>query len=94
MLVNDLMAQAEPHINIVNAFAKCWDVLGRYSKPVVSISGGADSDIVLDMVHKLDEEHKAVYVWFNTGLEYSATRRHIDFLEAKYSIESELPPLL
>ncbi len=94
MLVYNLMAQAEPHINIVNAFAKCWDVLGRYNKPVVSISGGADSDIVLDMVHKLDEEHKAVYVWFNTGLEYSATRRHLDFLEAKYSIESELPPLL
>lgn len=87
MLVSDLMAQSEPHINIVNAFAKCWDVLGRYSKPVVSISGGADSDIVLDMVHKLDEEHKAVYVWFNTGLEYQATRKHLDFLEAKYSIE-------
>ena len=94
MLVHDLMAQAEPHINIVNAFAKTWDVLGRFSKPVVSISGGADSDIVLDMIHKLDEEHKAVYVWYNTGLEYQATKRHLDFLEAKYSVEiKRIPPV-
>lgn len=89
MKVHDLMKLSEPHINIVNAFAKCWDVLGRYNKPIVSISGGADSDIVLDMVHKLDEEHKAVYVWYNTGLEYQATRKHLDFLEQKYSITIE-----
>ena len=87
MNVHELMSQSEPHINIVNAFAKAWDVLGRYRKPVISISGGADSDIVLDMIHKLDDEHKAIYLWLNTGLEYQATRRHLDFLEAKYSID-------
>lgn len=94
MLVHELMKQAEPYGRICNAFAKTWDVLGRFRKPVVSISGGADSDIVLDIIHRLDEERKAVYVFFNTGLEYQATRRHLDFLEIKYDIKIErIPPV-
>ena len=89
MNVHELMQKAEPHITIVNAFAKAWDVLGRYRNPVCSISGGADSDIMLDMIHAIDDEHKVRYVWFNTGLEFTATKRHLDFLRDKYSIEIE-----
>ena len=87
MNVWEFMKRAEPHGRIVDAIAKTWDVLGRYNRPVVSISGGADSDIVLDMIHKLDYERKAVYVWFNTGLEYLATRRHLAYLETRYNIK-------
>lgn len=45
------------------------------------------SDIVLDMIHKVDEDGKVKYFWIDTGLEYSATKEHLDFLEQKYGIE-------
>ena len=89
MTVYGFMTRAEPHINIVNAFAKAWDVLGRYTKPACSVSGGSDSDIMLDLLTCLDEERKIRYVWFNTGLEYSATKKHLEFLEGKYGITIE-----
>ena len=92
MNVHTLMEMADNNFAIVNAFAKCWDILGRYRNPVVSISGGADSDIVLDMIYRLDDEHKCRYVWFNTGLEYSATKRHLIELEQKYNIQIERIP--
>ncbi|MBQ6664123.1 MAG: phosphoadenosine phosphosulfate reductase family protein [Synergistaceae bacterium] len=87
MKVSSFMEQAGNNITIVNAIAKTWDVLGRFQKPVCSISGGADSDVVLDIIHKLDEEQKVTYVWFNTGLEYDATKRHLHELEKKYNID-------
>lgn len=59
----------------------------RYKTIICSISGGSDSDIVLDICHKLDGEKKITYVWFDTGLEYQATKNHLDFLEKKYDIE-------
>lgn len=72
-----------------NAFAKTWDILSRYSSFGCSVSGGADSDVMLDMIHRLDDDRKVRYVWFNTGLEYEATKRHLDFLESKYGITIE-----
>ena len=87
MTVQEFMREAEPHGRICDAIAKTWDVLGRHQRPVVSVSGGSDSDIVVDIIHKLDEDHKAVYVWFNTGLEFAATRKHLDYLESRYGIE-------
>jgi len=74
---------------IDNALAKTWDVLSRYASFGCSVSGGADSDVMLDLVHRLDDEHRVRYVWFNTGLEYNATKRHLDFLESKYGITIE-----
>lgn len=56
-------------------------------KIVCSISGGSDSDIMLDLFSKLDDENKIKYVWFDTGLEYEATKRHLRYLEQKYGIE-------
>lgn len=57
-------------------------------KIMVAISGGADSDIMLDLVHRIcDGVH---YVFFDTGLEYEATKEHIKYLEEKYGIEIEV----
>ena len=53
----------------------------------VSVSGGADSDLIVDMVTKIRPD--ARYVWFNTGLEYEATKRHLDYLENRYGIKIE-----
>ena len=94
MNVHELMEESGAHVNIVNAWAKTWDVLGRFIHPVCSISGGADSDIMLHIIHTLDEAKRVRYIWFNTGLEYEATRRHLIFLEEKYGISViKLPPV-
>lgn len=54
---------------------------------VCSISGGSDSDIVLDICYRCDKDNKIDYVWFDTGLEYQATKEHLKYLEQKYGIE-------
>lgn len=59
----------------------------EYDNIAVSISGGSDSDIMIDMFTKCDNEHKVRYVFFDTGLEYEATKNHLDFLESKYNIK-------
>lgn len=43
--------------------------------------------MMLDIVWKCDKDNKVVYVWFDTGLEYEATKRHIRELEEKYGIK-------
>lgn len=54
-----------------------------------SISGGADSDIMLDIVSRLDTEKKVHYVFFDTGIEMRATLKHLDYLEDRYGIKIE-----
>lgn len=59
----------------------------KYDKRLVcSISGGSDSDIMLDIVYRCDKNNKVDYVWFDTGLEYQATKDHLQYLENKYNI--------
>lgn len=59
----------------------------KYETILVSISGGSDSDDVLDLCTKLDINHKCKYFWCDTGLEYQATKDHLKFLESKYHVE-------
>lgn len=47
---------------------------------------GSDSDIMLDICVKCDINKKIDYVWFDTGLEYQATKDHIKYLENRYGI--------
>lgn len=61
-----------------------------YSKVLCSISGGSDSDIVLDIVHKNDINNIVDYIYFDTGLEFKATKEHIKFLEEKYNIKIKI----
>lgn len=41
---------------------------------------------MLDIVFKADVNKKVTYVWFDTGLEFAATKNHITYLEKKYNI--------
>lgn len=60
----------------------------EHGKIMVSISGGSDSDIMMDMFERLGyDEGEVVYVWFDTGLEYDTTKRHLKDLEEKYGVE-------
>ena len=74
---------------IYTSMCKAQCILMRSYDPVCSISGGSDSDIVLDLIHKVDEDGRVKYFWIDTGLEYSATKEHLDYLEQKYGITIE-----
>ena len=71
---------------IVDAFAKADLVLRRHKKVSVSISGGSDSDIVMDMIERTKTNQDVQYVWFDTGIEYQATKDHLKYLEQKYGV--------
>lgn len=57
-----------------------------YDKILCSVSGGADSDVMLDLFCKFDKS-KVTFVFFDTGLEYEATKEHLKYLENKYDIK-------
>lgn len=76
-----------PDAWIQDAIYKANQHIERSEKIACSISGGSDSDIMLDFLYKLDDEKKVTYIWFDTGLEYEATKRHLKELEEKYDIE-------
>ena len=58
----------------------------HYKKVLCSVSGGSDSDIVLDLMTKCDNNKIVEYFYFDTGLEYQATKDHIKYLQDKYNI--------
>lgn len=72
-------------VNLIRAWAKINS--DKYKKIVCSISGGSDSDVMLDICWRCDKDNKIDYVWFDTGLEYQATKDHLNFLEKKYGIK-------
>ena len=74
---------------IVDCYLKANSVVNRYRNPYCSISGGKDSDIMLDVIRTVDKDNRVRYVWFDTGIEYKATKEHLKYLEEKYDIEIE-----
>lgn len=90
MEITDLLDEVgSTNFTIFDGLVKANSVINnpQYKTIICSISGGSDSDIVLDICHKIDKDKKIIYVWFDTGLEYQATKDHLKFLEEKYQIE-------
>lgn len=79
--------QNSPDAWIQDAIFKADIHIGQANKIVCLVSGGSDSDILVDLFCKLDEEKKVTYAWVDTGLEFEATKRHLKDLEEKYGIE-------
>lgn len=44
---------------------------------------------MLDICKQCDHDNKIRYVWYDTGLEYQATKEHLIYLEEKYGIKIE-----
>lgn len=66
--------------------------LNEHPKAICSYSGGADSDIMIDLIErtrKTFELPPVKYVFFDTGLEMKATREHVTYTEEKYGVEIE-----
>lgn len=76
------------HFTILDNYVKANNVLNNSQTALCSVSGGSDSDIMLDIIHNTDDIGKVTYYWINTGLEYQATKEHLDELEKKYGIRS------
>lgn len=92
MLV-DILATA-PTQNIQTMFTRMYGKIHGYDENplfkniMVSVSGGSDSDVMLDAIERVKYPHsKLTYVFFDTGIEFKATIEHLDFLEEKYGIK-------
>ncbi|WP_338609559.1 phosphoadenosine phosphosulfate reductase family protein [Clostridium baratii] len=71
---------------IFESFLVANKKVNDYKKIVCSISGGSDSDLMIDLFCRIDK-NKFTFVFFDTGLEYQATKDHLKELENKYSIK-------
>ena len=66
--------------------------LREHPHACASYSGGADSDIVIDIIEKARELFglpPVKYFFFNTGLEMKATKDHVKEVAKKYGVEIE-----
>ena len=69
--------------------------LKQHPTAICSYSGGADSDILIDMIERArnlfykDCLPPVKYVFFNTGLEMKATKDHVKATAEKYGVEIE-----
>lgn len=77
-------------------FNAIQSIVGKHLKEhpnaVCSYSGGADSDIMIDIIEKarkLFNLPPIKYVFFNTGLEMKATKDHVKRTAEKYGVEIE-----
>lgn len=67
--------------------------LKQHPNAICSYSGGADSDILIDIIERTRAIFKSLppvkYVFFNTGLEMEATKKHVKEVAEKYGVEIE-----
>ena len=84
-----MLKRAEGNEVICASIEKAAEILPQFKNIACSISGGKDSDIMLDLIWNLDTDKKVRYIWFDTGMEYKATKDHLKYLEDKYNIAIE-----
>jgi 3'-phosphoadenosine 5'-phosphosulfate sulfotransferase (PAPS reductase)/FAD synthetase len=84
--LNNLIEQS-PNLEILNSWLVTNAKLDSSRKALCSVSGGSDSDIIVHLCANTDQENKVTYVFFDTGLEFQATKDHLKDLEDKYGIE-------
>lgn len=66
--------------------------LKEHPSAICSYSGGADSDIMIDVIERARAAFDlppVKYVFFNTGLEMRATKAHVRATAGKYGVEIE-----
>ena len=86
--LDDLLSNCPQNQTIKKSLVKAYSLINdqKYKKVFCSISGGADSDVMLDICWRVDKDNKIEYVFFDTGIEYQATKDHLIYLEQKYDI--------
>lgn len=87
--LQQLIAEAPDNFVIQNALIRCAEVVAEHTKIVCSVSGGADSDVMVDMLIRCGAKEKTTFVFYDTSMEMRATLEQLDFLENKYGIKIE-----
>lgn len=87
--LKELLNECPNNIRIMQMLIKTWSIINDrgYNKMACKISGGSDSDIMMDVIWKCDRDNKVDFVWFDTGLEYQATKDHIVYLKNLYGVD-------
>ena len=78
-------------MRICNTLGKMDYYLSNHESICVGVSGGSDSNIIVHMIATHFREYlpKVHFVFSNTGIEYKATIRHLDWMENHYNITIE-----
>lgn len=86
--LQELLKTLPKNVAILDSYSKAYSILctHKYKKVLCSVSGGADSDLILDICARLDIDKIIDYVWFDTGVEFNATKEHLKYLESRYNI--------
>lgn len=84
--IEEIIRKSPDNFVIQDALCKCHEVIQQHDNIVCMVSGGGDSDVMIDMVIRCGGADKTEFVFIDTGLEYAATMEHLKFLEEKYEI--------
>ena len=68
-----------------DTIAKALAVFSSHKTVCISYSGGADSDVVIDFIHRFVRPTPSVM--FNTGVELDATLEHVRSMRERYEID-------
>lgn len=90
--MQELIENSPPNFVIQDAITKCFTEVKHHDSILASVSGGSDSDVMMDLIIRCGGKDKTKFVFFNTGLEYEATKNQIKYLNEKYGIEIEVVP--
>lgn len=86
-------ADFEPAAKFQAIFSIVAKRLYEHPNAICSYSGGADSDIMIDVIERTRQIHPFLsplkYVFFNTGLEMKAIKDHVKDTAEKYGVEIE-----
>ena len=85
----DEATRIELYDALVHTSSKLTDYFENHDAIMISVSGGSDSDCIVHLVCTYFPEYldKCHFVFVNTGLEFDATKNHLDYIEEKYGIE-------
>lgn len=81
--------QTIDNAEVLETFCKAERHLAGHERILCNVSGGSDSDIVIDILSHCEGWSKVHFVFFDTGVEYAATKRHLEYLEKRYNIKIE-----
>lgn len=81
--LKNILETAPDNLIIFDSFVKADSVTNRggYKSIQVAVSGGSDSDVVMDIIKKVYYGIDINFVYFDTGIEFQGTKDHLDYLE-------------
>ena len=84
--LEEILNEAPDDEIIKKSLVTAYQKINDHEKIICSVSGGSDSDLIIDMCQRLPGSDKIKYAFFDTGLEFRATKEHLLILEEKYGI--------